>query len=540
MKGPATLLYGSGTIGGAINVLDRRIPEQANGTVFQGAFEQRYNTVNEGKSSAFRLDGDMDRLSWHLEGLYPDSINQQIPGHAIKNDPDSASGRLQNSNTRASSGGAGFSLFSEQGFMGFSAHHLNNNYGIPPDQGGEQVHIDMQQTRYDMKAEINTPFPFSDKLRILLSYNDYQHKELEEDGNGNIFKNRGFLTRLDLMQKPWFLFTNGISGIQTQNSQFSAQGAEAIVPKSDIDTLAFFTLQDIDTENLTYELAMRIEQQWIRPQGHPKKSHTPINFSAAAIWNFMDENTMTVSFTHAQRAPGVQELFANGPHLATRSFVQGNRDLTEETTYILELGLHFDYEAVQADFSFYQNWAQNYISAFNSGRFFNPETEKIVDNCTIAGCLPVFHMQQRKANFLGYEAQVRFALFDSKYGQFSGRLFSDYTRGQFNNGEDIPRMPPLRYGAQLSWHHSSWQGNIRLTRAENQDKPGTHETPTAGYWLLNLSGEYKLNVGEQSKLTLFFLANNLLNEDIRHAVSYLRNFAPEPGRGVTLGIRMLF
>ena len=136
LRGPATLLYGSGAIGGVVNVLDNRIPDSVPEKLVEGAFEQRYNTVNEGKSSAFKVDGGKGMLAWHLDGFYRDSINMQIPDNAVKGVNDD--GRLQNSNTRAKSGTAGFSIIGDMGFVGFSINHLDNNYGIPPGDEPEE------------------------------------------------------------------------------------------------------------------------------------------------------------------------------------------------------------------------------------------------------------------------------------------------------------------------------------------------------------------------------------------------------------------
>ena len=127
LRGPSTLLYGSGAIGGVVNIIDNRIPNSVPDTLFEGAFEQRYNTVNEGKSSAFKVDGGKGMLAWHLDGFYRDSINQQIADNAIRGVDDD--GRLLNSNTRAKSGTAGFSIIGDTGFIGFSINHLDNNYG---------------------------------------------------------------------------------------------------------------------------------------------------------------------------------------------------------------------------------------------------------------------------------------------------------------------------------------------------------------------------------------------------------------------------
>jgi len=539
IRGPATLLYGSGAIGGVVNVIDNRIPDSIPESVFEGAFEQRYNTVNEGKSSAFKVDGGKGMLAWHLDGFYRESINQQISDNAIKGV--NGSSRLLNSNTRAQSGSAGFSIIGDMGFIGFSINHLDNNYGVPPsDEPEEEVRIDLKQTRYDMKAEINDPLAFAEKLKIRLSYNDYKHIELENGAAGTIFNNEGFESRLELIQKPWAFFDHGVLGVQTKNSEASAIGEESVIPKSDITSFGFFTVQDIHTEHVIYEMGLRVEQQWIDADKHSEVTHTPVSFSASALWSVTDEDSIKLTFSRSERAPDIQELFSNGAHLATSSYDIGNTQLTVETAYNIELGFHVDHDFFQADFNLYQNWVQDYISKNNNGQFFNANTETFVNSCTGDGCLPVYNAQQQNAEFQGFEAQVTIPLLTTDYGHLDSELFADYVRGQFSNGSDIPRMPPLRYGMQLSWDNTDWSTQVRMTHAEKQQNSGLNETKTDGYWLLDISTNYRLGVTEYADMLLFAKASNLLDQDIRHSVSYLRQSAPEAGRGIEMGLRIEF
>ncbi len=573
LRGPATLLYGSGAIGGIVNIIDNRIPDHVPDTLLQGALEQRYNTVNEGISSAFKLEGGIDRLAWHVDGFYRESIDMQIPGYAIdesaeadghaedghEEEIDNSFGRLLNTNTRARGGSAGFSYVGDNGFIGVSVNHLDNNYGIPPgahsheeeheegeheedehQEEAENVRIDMRQTRYDLKGEWYEPFEFAEQIKLRVGYNDYQHVELENGAIGTTYKNKGIVSRFELTHLPWLWFDHGVVGFQTDNSEFSALGEEAVVPKSDIDRFGFFTLQDIHTENVIYELGLRVEQQFITPDDQPGSSHTPVSFSTSALWNFSEKNNVSLSFSRSQRAPDVQELYADGPHLATSSYDIGDPNLDNETTYYLELGLHLDQGWVQADFNVYQNWVNDYIALINTGTFYDQHDEMFVNQCIEGGCLPVFQTEQQNAEFTGYEAQLNFPLWQSGYGDLSGQLFSDYVRGRFTDGGDIPRLPPLRYGMQLSWDDHVWHAALRLTRAEDQDHPGENETETEGYWLLNASADYRLKVDDRNHVLLFVKANNLLNEEIRYSTSFLRNIAPQGARGVEMGLRYVF
>jgi len=568
LRGPATLQYGGGAIGGIVNVIDSRIPNQVPERLIQGAVEQRYNSVFEGKTSAFKLEGGKDMFAWHLDGLFRESIPMQIPGLAIDESAEAAShtedgheeeafnsdGRLPNSNTRAKNGSAGFSVIGDKGLLGFSVNHLENNYGVPSgahaheeeDQEGDEaempeaVRVDMRQTRYDIKGELNEPFAHVDSLRMRLGYTDYQHVELENDVPGTRYENEAFESRLEMMQKPWAVFDHGIIGMQTKNSTFSAIGDEAIVPKSQIDSYGFFAIEDITRGDWVYEFGLRGEHQTILPENLAARSHTPISGSVSALWNVTDQESISLSFSRAERAPDVQELFANGVHLATRNYEIGNAGLREETAHNLELGFNINRSWMQADVSFYYNWADDYIAQLYDGTFYDRAENAFVDDCPAGGCVPVVRSEQRDAEFKGFEANFTFPLLETRYGKLDTAWFGDYVRGRFTDGTDVPRQPPLRYGTQLTWSDADWQANIRLTRAERQNHPGQNETETAGYWLLNTSANYRLGVADNTDLLLYVKGNNLLNQEIRNSVSFLRNFAPEPGRGFEVGLRIDF
>jgi iron complex outermembrane receptor protein len=233
-----------------------------------------------------------------------------------------------------------------------------------------------------------------------------------------------------------------------------------------------------------------------------------------------------LAITRSQRAPQVQELLVNGFHDATRSFERGNLNLQEETSYNLDLGYKYNSGRFRAQLDLFHNWAVNYIYQQRNGEF-------------IAGA-PVLETRQADATFIGYESKLVFPLMDNKYGLVDLTLFSDYARGQFANGADVPRMPPLRFGFQLDHIKGDWDTNLRLTRGESQTHAGDNDTPTAGYLLLNLSTQYQILDLHDADVMVFAKANNLLNENIRNSTSYLRNFAPEPGRGAEIGFRVSY
>ncbi len=569
LRGPATLLYGSGAMGGVVNVIDNRIPSFMPDKPFGGAFEQSYNSVSDETSTGLKAEGGAGHVAYHLDGLYRNSNNLHIGGQAIdvnaaeSNDPSlkviqNSYGVIPNTNTQTFNGSAGVSLVGDPGFAGIAINGLHNNYGIPPDgSGGSNTRINLDQTRYDFKSELKNPFSFAESLRMRLGYIDYQHTELDGGAPGTAFTNKSYEGRMELTHKAIGPF-RGALGFQALASDFTATdfgGLNTIVPKSQINSYGVFGVESFNVGPVTYQLGARVEESFIDPQvgsnysspnGMPVSSsynYTPISASASGLWKIDKRNSLDLAITRSQRAPQVQELLSNGFHDATRSFEVGDPNLQMETSYNLDLGYKFKADWVQAELDLFNNWANNYIYQQRTGQFVqqNPDTGA-ADACPPqdTNCTAVVQSYQTDVIFRGYESKLIFPVMENHYGLVDLTLFSDYTRGTFVNGGNVPRMPPLRFGFQWDYTKQQWSGNLRFTRAQAQNDPGANDTPTAGYYLLTLGGQYQIKDFHDAKIMLFVKANNLLNENIRNSVSYLRNFSPEPGRGAEIGFRVSY
>lgn len=555
LRGPATLLYGSGAIGGVVNVIDNRIPENLPDKLFSGAAEQRYNSAANETASVIKLEGGKSHFAYHFDGFYRDRDNLHIGGDAIDEsaaratDPSlegigvlqNSNGAIPNTNARSRGGSAGFSLIGESGMAGAAINRLENNYGIPPDgSGGEAIRVDMQQTKYDFKGELKQPFGLAEALRLKFGYTDYRHVELADNVPGTVFTNQAYESRLEFQHRPFGPF-KGTAGFQSINSDFAAIGAEAIVPKSKIDNYGLFVVESLEADDMLYEFGARVEHQSVAPEGDESRAFLPVSGSASARWKIDAQNQVSFAVTQSQRAPQVQELFSNGVHEATRSYEIGNAELNKEVSYNLDLGYRFKAGWMAAEFNLFHNWVNNYIYQQRSGEVFNEDSEAIESSCSSPGaCLPVLQTQQNDAIFKGFEAKLVFPLMENRYGAIDLTLYSDYTRGTFVNGGDVPRLPPLRYGLQLDYAQDAWSANLRLTRGDAQMHPGDNESGTPGYLQLDVGADYRIAALEQSEVLLFVKGSNLLNENIRNSASYLRNFAPEPGRGAEVGIRVSY
>ena len=560
LRGPSTLLYGSGAMGGIVNVIDNRIPETLFDKAIGGAGEQRYDSATDETSSALKLEGGKDHFAYHVDGFYRDAGNTSIGGMAIdeararQHDPSfnavpagelqNSDGFIDNTQTRTRGGSAGFSMIGDSGLAGAAINQLEKNYGIPPDGHGETpVHVEMKQTKYDFKSQLNNPFAFVEKAKLKFGYTDYAHTEFDGNIAGTTFLNQTYESRFELEHTPLIQNNKGILGFQSSNGEFVGLGEEGkIVPKSNIDTYGLFNVESLKAGAMTYEMGGRIESTQITPDGRADVSYIPLSGSLSASWDVNSQNKLGLAFTHSQRAPQVQELFSDGFHHATRSYEIGNANLKKELSNNLDLSYQFDASWVKADLSLFHNWVSDYIyQQRDAAQLFNAEDgEFIANDSDCAECFPLLHSQQKAAIFKGFEAKTVFPLMDNKLGLVDLTLFGDYTRGTFDNGGDVPRMPPLRYGVQVSYDKHEWSSNVRLTRGEAQTNAGENETTTPAYLLLNLGTQYKIAHFAQSDILLFAKGKNLLDENIRSSVSYLRNFSPEMGRSAEVGIRVSY
>ncbi|MCB1985394.1 MAG: TonB-dependent receptor plug domain-containing protein, partial [Nitrosomonas sp.] len=175
LRGPATLLYGSGTSNGVVNVINDRIPDRMYKSA-QGHFEGRFNSAMEERSGIFSASGSRGQISWNIEGAKRKTDDIKIPGRADPANPDSGLGVVRNSAIDSSNVSVGSSYIGELGYVGLSVTHLENFYGIP---GPEGAKIDMGQTRYGLAGELDDPVKGFQQLKMRVNYNDYQHDELE-------------------------------------------------------------------------------------------------------------------------------------------------------------------------------------------------------------------------------------------------------------------------------------------------------------------------------------------------------------------------
>lgn len=579
LRGPATLLYGSGASGGLVNVVNHRIPERMPDGLEGNAIIQ-YETVNKGRTGAASVNAGDSNLAMHLSGMLRDTSDYKIPGEAELHyddeddhdeDEHSETMKLENSGVKTNNLTGGLSYIGNRGFFGVAVGGLNSKYGIPGTHGHHEdedhedeehegahdeeeggVTVDLNQIRYDFKAALDNPFSGIREIRTMWGYNDYEHDEIEPEGEiGTSFRNKELEGRIEAFHTPignpgW----NGVFGLQITDREFSAEGEEAFVLPSEQDSIAVFLLEKADIDNWHINIGLRYEHLNSESISGDLTDHDLYSLYGGLSWDYMPGYELGISLGRTERAPTIEELYSNGPHLATNTFDIGNPDLKKESPHNIDIHWGKTEGRFTAGANLFYNQINNFIyqqaqDLNNDGladqveEDFSGDIAEILDVAEQDELLLLFHTQT-DARLYGIELESTVNLFNDQRGMLDLRLWTDYVRGKLtDNGGNLPRISPWRLGANLDFERGPWSLNLDFTHTGKQTTTAELEEPTSGFEMLNVYAGYTFNLPTTS-LTLFARGTNLLGQEIRRHTSFVKAIAPLPGRSGIIGIRATF
>jgi len=563
LRGAAALLYGSGSSGGLVNVVNDRIltnlPDRPT-----GAINTSYESVNNGRAGAVEVDGAFGSVAVHVDTAINNANNYRIPGNSTQSQGEPAGGwtvpatgnggnnyigKLPNSFSNQNNLGVGVSYIGQNGYTGVSVERLNNNYGIPTPEGGS---INQSQNRYDLQHETRDPFAGFSSLKLSAANSNYSHTEFNNVGvAASLWKNIANEARFELAHNPiagW----KGIFGAQVSAASLNAtevgSGSYAIVPPTKTNSNALFWIEEGKWNSLQGNLGLRYNNVTQKPNlgttleqqttAHPagstpsitlqNRSFNLMSYSAGGLWNFMQGYGTGVAYTVSQRAPSAQELYSYGAHESTATFDIGNPNLNKETSHNLEFNIQKTSGLIRSKASVYANRFNNYIYGYFTG-----QSVPAVENFSVVVA------QQAAATIKGIEGELTY---NWRQHGIGGRVFGDASQGTFDAGGNLPLQPAPRLGAELAHQHNGWLTNATYIYSYQQNKLASWEQgPAPSYNLLNAGISYTEKIKDVN-WTLYMNLKNLLNEQIRYATTPMavRLYAPQPGRSLMVGLRGTF
>ena len=563
LRGPAVLLFGGQAVGGAVNALDKRIPRAVPKEAVHVDALAGFGSAARDWSGGASVDVPLtDRVVVHLDGSYRNSDDLRTGGYILapslraevldlaaeevsEGHLDEAAealeladqrGRIPNSAVKSWTAAGGIAFIDDGGNVGLSYSIYDTNYGIPARPGSGHAHgdggeeeapvtIGMRQYRFDFRGELDFGDGLFEKLRLRAGYANYSHTEFEGDEIGTIFNSKGIEARAEFIQNDrggW----RGASGVQYQSRNLDAIGAEAFVPPNKSRQFGLFTLQEFTAGNLDAEVALRFDTAELRADTLGiSRSFNNVS-GAFGVGYHIGDLKIGANLSRTGRAPAVEELFSNGPHIATQAFEVGDPLLKSERAWNGELYARYDTADTAFNLTLYSNRFDNFI--------YEAETGTVEDD------LPVFQYFQNDAKVWGVEFQgsqnvARFGDVDLKID-----AVADYTRAKISGGAgNVPRIPPLRVlgGVELNGTRLDLRGEVEWSDAQTKTAP--FETATDGFTLVNATATWR-PFGSDRNVALIASANNIFDVVARRSASFTKDFVPLSGRDFRLSARISF
>jgi iron complex outermembrane recepter protein len=558
LRGASALMYGSGSSGGLVNVINDRIATSLPGEP-TGSVNTSYETANQGKTASAVVDTSTGPIAFHIDTAISNANDYQIPGYAEQGGPNANwaispgvpqnvpySGKLPFSFNNENNLGLGASYIGDHGYTGVSLLRLNHDYGVPTADGG---FINQSQNRYDLQHETRDPMDGFSAFKFSISNSHYMHNEFDNNGVPQTnWVNDATELRAVLDHQSWMGWKGSV-GLQSSTAKLTAtdiaSGNADIVPQTVTNSNALFWVEQGNFGDFKNSLGLRYNYVTQNPNqasvyadsistySPPSLINRQFNlgsYSLGTIYEVTKGYGLAAAYTVSQRAPSAPELYAFGPHDATATYIVGNSNLQIETSHNIELGIQKTSGLIQGKANIYQNQFSNYIYGFYTG---NTASGDGYTN------YPVVVSQQANATIKGVEGELTYNWQQNGVGT---RLFGDASQGTFNSGGNLPLQPAPRLGAEIAQQVNQWKMNATYIHAFEQTRLASFEIgPTPSYNLLNAGVSYTERINSIS-WTGYLRLTNLLNQDIRYATTpeTVRLYAPQPGRSAMIGVRAAF
>ena len=567
VRGPATLRWGSQAIGGVVNATNNRIPDAIPQRGVSLELRGAATSVDNGLNGAVLLDAGAGNFAIHADAFGRHTNDYSIPSNPFLFDSTRPfNGKQQNSALHSNGESIGGSYIFKDGFVGISFSETDTVYHIPGIDGEDhKTRISAKQTKVMSKGEWRPSTSFIDAIRFWVGSTDYKHDEIglldptdpATDGIRQTFTNQEQEGRVEVQLTPFdlrFATLTSAVGVQVGHQQLTAPSPDnpGLFDPNTTRTLAVYNFNEFKlTDTLRAQLSGRIERVELNgttpsfptdflPDGNPlvstgrSPSFTPVSGAFGFLKDLPGGFVASLTGQYVERAPKAAELFSRGLHDATGTFDIGDPNLKIESAKSVEIGLRHPGGPFRFEATAYYTRFNNFIFRRLTGVL----CDDTFDTCgNPDGAVKQAVYSQRDAVFRGGEFQSQWDVLPLWSGVFGIENQFDVVRATFTDGTNVPRIPPVRLGGGFFWRDSNWLARINLLHAFSHNDIAANETPTSGYNDLRAEISYTKTfpgrpLGEVQAFTVGIYGQNLLNDDIRNSVSFLKDEVLMPGRGV--------
>lgn len=537
VKGPEALQYGSNMVGGIVNVIKNIIPNsmpnKLNGVISMsgdlaapgGGLGIQTNIPIESQSLSVGLD---------LNGRY--HLDQITPIGTIKN--------TYNQNTDNT---IGLTKFTKWGYIGGSFNSFLSNYGVAPNDKGhlEGVDIELEKYSFNVRSEIYPKINKISRFKIDYNYANYFHLELESQVPriiGMEFGQTNHSLNFTGSNNALGFFDEGIFGIDYTYTDYLVNGAGT--PHSESYDIGAFLVQEIGFNKFNLKIGSRFDYANRNPKVRKisdligkleSKNYYALSGSISSTIMLSEQQTFSFSSARTFRPPSLDELFSEGPHLASYSFDIGNTNLKAERAWTSEI----NYEFMSSRIMVFASLFRNYFDSYNFFMNTNQASNRYPD-------LYYYQVKGVEAEMMGFEGELYFSI-ANKHSIKSSFSFikSDFREDENSSFKPIPFTPPLKISTEYIFNFTNGNTGVIYTFSDKQDRVGEFETITESYNKLDFYLQYNLinkkNLLKASTLsTLSINVQNIFDTEYYNHLSRIKDLMPEMGRRFMISYKIYY
>mgnify|MGYP001185381246 CR=1 FL=1 len=537
VRGPSSLLYSNGAMGGIINIVDETITsEDFDGNSFRAGLERQ--TVNQGFSGNFSYKGNVGdaNIAYAVKNVNFEDLD--VPNGSIIHE-----GSPENKETLANSDFAttqhkfGTSFVRDWGYIGFSLGKIENTYGVAfhgeeeheegeeeEEHEGERIQVDTDSENFTLEGAADS-ISGLEKLSFFLQANDYSFTEGhiggEHAGEATTFTNDAFEIgfKLDIGDQQSVT-------LNVNQEDVAIIGEEAFMKPVDSQMLSVGYFLGREFDALDLDFGLRLDQvDRDGAIGNTLYTAEESNLSAAITlgWDFDNDVSLSLGLASVARAPSELELFMNGKHLVAARVERGNINLESERSNNIDLSINYESDGYFVSAAVYSNSVDNYI-------YTKPSGAKV-------GNLPVVNYLQADADFNGYEVEIGRS-FELDEGELVVSYGRDEVVGTFSSGGNVPRITPIKNVYSIAFIQDDVVYDFKIKDIQREDDVFFKETMTEGFTMVDFDITRTISIADEEELIIAVFGSNLLDERARNHTSFVKNEVPLAGRN--FGVKLSF
>ncbi len=533
-RGPQILMQSFATAGGVIQVEHNDIPfeiARSQGAPTQSAAVS--NTQIHGYIADYAESGQpgfatVIGASGYIHGL---SLKGELSARNMS-DMKTPNGTLKNTDIQNKSVAVGAAYTFERFKFGASFRTFNSDYGIPGGFiGGHPNGVDIELSKRDLTLRgLYLPAQkSSDTLSVTFRLNQYHHTEYETKE----YVGAEFAVNQENVRIEKFIAQSGpFFGIHI-GGEFDIRSIEmggyVFTPPTNSYAASFFSVASLNgwRDGLEITLSARLGGAFFRPRESVVADKDAIEDRNFALWAIAAEFSqrvapgkfLTLDAFRTTRAPTIEELYNQGPHLAAYTYERGNHKLDAESGYGAELEFR--------DYGEIINWR----AAVHSTWFLNHLAPRATGDTNWSQILPIYQVSGDDALLMGANASIETAAETGFYAQAGASYVCGFYQNE--NWSDMPQIPPFHFHGEIAyiWQHVRTGINTEFTLAQN--RVDRYEQRTPGYITFGASLEFHWSL-KLAHYSIVLRGDNLFNADVRNHLSRLKSVMPEKGRNVSI------